>query len=259
MVESYDRPACFACGYRRLGWVREDGTPELRWDRALGLERAHIIARQHGGAFHVSNIVLLCGACHAGAPVLASLAPMLDWMLRREPHEFTTLRAFLRELDGCFGSREAWVDTLSPYGEDLLDKLDSAMNWEALGSHGTGFTLSTLAYGLREAVGRLSVSSTRTPTSDISPAHLLRVIEHLASKHERSRLSERSVAAMINKPGGRPRVTVDREALRTLRASGLSFAAIARKLGIGATTVQRIVAEMPVDCAALVDVGIADV
>ncbi len=37
---------CFACGWRR------------------SLERAHIVARLHGGSDNVDNIHLLCGHCH---------------------------------------------------------------------------------------------------------------------------------------------------------------------------------------------------
>lgn len=49
-------------------------------------------------------------------------------------------------------------------------------------------------------------------------------------------------AQTLGKSIGRPRVAVDLEHIRVLRARGLSFAAIGRKLGVGATTVQRAVA-----------------
>jgi DNA invertase Pin-like site-specific DNA recombinase len=42
---------------------------------------------------------------------------------------------------------------------------------------------------------------------------------------------------------GRPRVKVDIARARTVRAKGRSYAAVARELGVGASTVRRALAE----------------
>lgn len=43
-------------------------------------ERAHIIARSHGGSDHPSNFFLLCGTCHRNQPDGASRQYQLDWI-----------------------------------------------------------------------------------------------------------------------------------------------------------------------------------
>lgn len=67
------------------------------------------------------------------------------------------------------------------------------------------------------------------------------------AKHERIRLSERTVAGLERakaqgRVGGRPRVDCDRNMVKELRASGLSLGQIASRLKLTKTTVFRLTA-----------------
>lgn len=74
---------------------------------------------------------------------------------------------------------------------------------------------------------------------------LLLAIFSWAAEQERARIIERTKAGMARarkegKAIGRPKVQVDPDQIRLLRMQGKSYAYIARKLGVGPTTVQRI-------------------
>jgi len=66
------------------------------------------------------------------------------------------------------------------------------------------------------------------------------------AKQERVRLSERTIAGLERarskgRIGGRPRVICNRDKVADLRRSGLSLSKIAKQMGIGKSTVARLV------------------
>lgn len=152
MVLDVGEPACFACLYYAHSWdksidVASDASIDLGWDKAP-LERAHIIATQHGGSMEPSNFVLLCTTCHAAAPVIARPEPMFEWMAARESCDKRRTREMFDEFDRCFGSRDAWVAKLSPILQDPK-LLQAMMDDQSIGLHLTKITFSTMAYALR--------------------------------------------------------------------------------------------------------------
>lgn len=68
-----DFPQCFACGYSFRSWSNR------------GLQRCHLISRQHWGEDGPDNLILLCVRCHREAPMVGiSRFPMLSWAHNRE-------------------------------------------------------------------------------------------------------------------------------------------------------------------------------
>jgi hypothetical protein len=68
-----DELSCFACGAR------------------AHLARAHIVAKQFGGADEVCNLVLLCRVCHNDCPDVNDRETVLAWINAREPEVNTAL------------------------------------------------------------------------------------------------------------------------------------------------------------------------
>jgi len=59
-----------ACGWWDESWdnrTTKFREPATRWN-GTGLERCHVVPRYMGGSDEPSNLVLMCGACHAAQP-----------------------------------------------------------------------------------------------------------------------------------------------------------------------------------------------
>src|SRR5258708_5821787 len=107
-------PRCFACCYIKPALLREQGDDSddfvsQQWERS-GLERCHLVPRNRGGSYDLSNLVLLCKRCHEDAPVIGrsphhmiewinSRENYANWMFGRLRHELVTIRpTLLQEL-----------------------------------------------------------------------------------------------------------------------------------------------------------------
>lgn len=80
-------PGCFACGYFSESWepvYREGGYLDIAatWKQAR-LDTAHLTPHMLAGTSDVSNLVLLCPACHRDAPSYRDPGVMLRWMRER--------------------------------------------------------------------------------------------------------------------------------------------------------------------------------
>lgn len=122
---AWERPGCFACGYLKNDG--EAGDPDYRWQHA-GLQRCHLIAHAAGGSVALNNLVLLCGRCHADAPMVGrSVQPMIDWINRRESWCHYVFRRLMEEcnaIDPLLLQRvqaSAW----RPTGETSEDRIEN--------------------------------------------------------------------------------------------------------------------------------------
>jgi hypothetical protein len=124
-VADLGEPACFACGWFVRSWrTYPDVSPQQAWNRARGLQRAHLLARARGGPSSVDNLVLLCGPCHAAAPDHRDPAYMLDWMVHRPSWLVTQANELLAELRalGVTPERFSALPWADGSGWDLLRK-----------------------------------------------------------------------------------------------------------------------------------------
>lgn len=157
MVLDVGEPACFACHYFAKTWdkcinVASAASIAAGWNKT-SLERAHIIAKQHGGSLEPSNFVLLCSDCHAAAPVISRPEPMFEWMLKRESYNQRRDREMMEELDQCFGGRDQWVQKLKPLLQDPAFR-QAMIDDKSIGFHLSKITFSTMAYALRDYANR---------------------------------------------------------------------------------------------------------
>jgi 5-methylcytosine-specific restriction endonuclease McrA len=67
----------FEIDYRRFCWACGAFSSE-------NLERAHIIARSHGGPDTAENYFLLCNYCHGNQPDGAGFDEQIDWLISAE-------------------------------------------------------------------------------------------------------------------------------------------------------------------------------
>ena len=89
MLQDWGEPCCWACG-----WYKNDQAdygvshftnPLESWDRAVGLEKCHIVPHMLGGSNDPSNLVLLCKKCHKDAPDTKNPRHMFRFIGKR-PH-----------------------------------------------------------------------------------------------------------------------------------------------------------------------------
>lgn len=105
-------------GRRRLRsfWVDEDGSTCFACGFDGGLERAHLVPYEMGGADEPANLVILCRRCHKDAPDLADPTAMLRWIERRESYNDYLSREFVpdlrAELDGLSGAERAGITSV---------------------------------------------------------------------------------------------------------------------------------------------------
>lgn len=97
VVYDWGEPCCWACDRPTNVWL-SDNYDEMLQDETLqklykhprvrgNLERAHIVARMHGGNDAPSNLFLLCSRCHRESPHLKNPTLFFAWVFkrRREP------------------------------------------------------------------------------------------------------------------------------------------------------------------------------
>jgi hypothetical protein len=74
-------------------------------DEHRNLDRCHIIAAQHGGPDEPSNLVLLCGPCHAEAPMVLDRTFIWHWIriYRMETYDTFWCNRILAEYKRLYG------------------------------------------------------------------------------------------------------------------------------------------------------------
>jgi hypothetical protein len=149
LIIDIGEPSCMACGYYRESWD-EPKALGRRWEKA-SLEKAHIVARSIGGPDIPSNYVLLCGKCHADAPMTNADSVMFVWCNNRQ--------SFCNSVAECIRKEALAIDpslkmfeTLSHLTRDeLWAALTKASEAIGAGAHGWQLTHSTLALTAKAA------------------------------------------------------------------------------------------------------------
>ena len=124
-------------------------------------------------------------------------------------------------------------------------KFDVVLFWslDRLSREGVSETLQHLNRLTSYGIGYRSYTEQYLDSCGLFKDAIVGILATLA-KQERVRISERTVAGLQvarakGKRLGRPAVAVDTERVRALRATGLSFAAIGKQLGVSTGTAHR--------------------
>lgn len=76
--------SCFACGWWKEGESHAEDVEEAWSPSRTGLERCHLVPHDKGGTGEPGNLILLCPACHLGAPDCLHPDVMLRWAVGYE-------------------------------------------------------------------------------------------------------------------------------------------------------------------------------
>jgi DNA invertase Pin-like site-specific DNA recombinase len=161
---------------------------------------------------------------------------------------WTILREYIDQASGKSGDRPQFKAMMKAAS---MREFDMVLFWslDRLSREGVLQTLTYLQTLTSYGVGWKSFTEQYLDSCGIFRDAVLSILATIA-KQERIRLSERTMAGLARarkqgRVGGRPRVVVDRQRIRELRAAGNTFRAIADEVTLPVTTVARICKELP--------------
>lgn len=164
---------------------------------------------------------------------LREFASRMGWTITAE---------YVDEVTGKHSDRAAFQQMFSDAGQRRFDVL---LFWslDRLSREGPYETLQHLNRLTGYGIGWRSLSEQYLDSTGVFRDAVISILAAVA-KQERIRLSERTRAGLDRarrqgKTLGRPKVTVDAAQIRELRASGRSWGAISRQIGIARATAQR--------------------
>ena len=148
-------------------------------------------------------------------------------------------------VDHASGSTDNRKEFQRMFADASKHKFDVVLFWslDRLSREGVSETLQHLNRLTSYGIGYRSYTEQYLDSCGMFKDAIIGILATLA-KQERIRISERTVAGLQvarakGKRLGRPAVAVDTERVRALRATGLSFAAIGKQLGVSTGTAHR--------------------
>lgn len=111
--------------WKGLPWADHSNIAGSCWacgDGSEALERAHIVARAHGGSNEATNLLLLCSICHFEHPDSLPFETQLLWLRTRESHVERKTREARKTIEalrmvGSEAELETWCRQRGPLND----------------------------------------------------------------------------------------------------------------------------------------------